>query len=148
VKMADWSHLITGQTAKLPGCDPGFQKQPPARKHKFNAKRVELDGRKFDSKSEAIRYQCLRFLEQSGEVRDLVLQPEFLLQEAVQNGFTVIRPIIYRADFAYWDKLRDGIVVEDVKGFPTPEFRTKWKLVRARYPQYQFRVVDKDGEPV
>lgn len=55
-----------------------------------------------------------------------------------------IRPITYSADFKYE---QDGTVtIEDVKGFDrntgkwltTQVFNLKWKLLKARYPQFKF----------
>lgn len=48
---------------------------PPKRpkKSKYGAVKTEVDGIKFDSKHEALRYQELRLLEQAGEITNLRL---------------------------------------------------------------------------
>lgn len=96
------------------------------RRHKFNAKRVEVDGIWFDSQKEAARYGELQMLVKAGAIIGLILQPEFSL---------VVRDVLickYRADFRYTDLTRGGeIIVEDVKGFLAPTYRLKRKLMRA-----------------
>jgi hypothetical protein len=49
------------------------------KKHKYGAKRTEVMGIKFDSKKEANRYLELKMLARAGKIRDLKLQPKFLL---------------------------------------------------------------------
>ncbi|WP_416330616.1 DUF1064 domain-containing protein, partial [[Clostridium] innocuum] len=54
---------------------------PPTKpkKSKYGAVKTEVDGIKFDSKHEALRYQELRLLEQAGEITNLRLQVPFEL---------------------------------------------------------------------
>ncbi len=95
------------------------------RPNKYKAIRTVVDGITFDSKLEAARYQDLRLQEESGEIKRLTLQPSFPIEICGKKICT------YRADFAY---IRDGEgVVEDVKGFKTPVYRLKKKLVSAIY---------------
>lgn len=107
-------------------------KPPKQKRHKYNARKVEIDGHKFDSAKEAARYQELKLQEHCGVVSGLELQPEFILQEA----FGGYRAIIYRADFLYQ---KDGeTVVEDVKGMKTAVYQIKKKMFLKRYPEYRF----------
>lgn len=104
---------------------------------KYKAKRTEIDGIVFASKKEANRYSELRLLERAGEIRDLVLQPEFVLVD----GFTdrkgkKHRPIKYIGDFQYRDDR--GMVVEDTKGFRTEVYKLKKKLFMKHYPGIWF----------
>lgn len=39
----------------------------------------------------------------------------------------------YVADFKYLDFERGGLVVEDVKGFKTPEYKVKIKIFKYQY---------------
>lgn len=94
------------------------------RKNKFGAKKNELDGIKFDSRKEARRYRELTLLAATGELTGLKLQVPF---EIIVNGQKVCT---YRADFTYTDK-SGQFVVEDAKGYKTPEYRLKKKLVNA-----------------
>jgi len=106
------------------------------RGNKFHNKKVIHDGIKFASKSEGERYLELKTLQETGQIRDLVLQPKFVLQESFRKHGELFRAIHYVADFQYFD--RDGkFVVEDVKGYmgyTTPEFKIKRKLFEKRYP--------------
>lgn len=105
----------------------------PPRAHKYNAQKTEVDGITFDSKKEASRYVELKYMEWTGEIQYLSLQPEYELQAAFQapDG-EKIRAIVYRADFIYW---KNGhCIVEDVKGVQTPVFKIKAKMFKFRYP--------------
>ena len=110
---------------------------------KYHAKKTEVDGIVFDSKREADRYCELKILEKAGEIKALLLQKDFLLipaqyetyerygkngQRLVDGRKLIERQCVYRADFTYYDK--DGnLVVEDVKGVKTPEYKIKKKLM-------------------
>lgn len=96
-----------------------------ARRSKYRNIRTELDGRVFDSKKEAARYQELKLLEKSGQICNLECQPEYELRV---NGELICK---YRGDFKY-TKNGDE-VCEDVKSAPTktPAYRIKKRLMRA-----------------
>lgn len=88
-----------------------------------------VDGRLFMSKREADRYKVLKQLEEDGKIKDLELQPRFILQ----LGFTDAmgkkhREISYFADFRYYDKSKKQIIVEDTKGYRTDIYKIKKKL--------------------
>lgn len=59
-----------------------------------------------------------------------------------------VQRIVYKADFCYLDA-QGKTIVEDVKGFDsksgkymqTEAFRLKWKLLKAKYPEYHFVLV-------
>ena len=110
------------------------------KKHKYNAKPVEFEGFKFDSKKEAKRYQELKMLEKSGKIKDLKLQPIFVLQERFYYRGKAIRQITYRADFEYVDE-KGNRVVEDVKGFKTDVYKLKKKLFLKKYPDVIFKEI-------
>jgi hypothetical protein len=103
-----------------------------------NAKKV-VDGVRFDSKAEAARYQRLKFLQNSGQITNLKLQPVFVLQPSFKHQGRTIQAIKYVADFQYEEAGK--IVVEDVKGVQTAEFRLKMKLLLRLYPDIDFRIV-------
>jgi hypothetical protein len=85
-----------------------------------------VDGIKFQSLLEAGRYMELRLLERAGEIVGLELQPKYNIQV---NGQHICQ---YRADFRYKD--RNGkVVVEDAKGYMTPMYSVKKKLLKAVY---------------
>lgn len=90
--------------------------------HKYNAKRVEIDGVKFHSTSEGARYHYLKAEQLAGR---LIF---FLMQTRID-----IPGSTYRLDFLeFW---ADGrIVWLDVKGFETEAFKIKRRAVEAIYP--------------
>lgn len=84
-----------------------------------------IDGRAFDSKKEARRYAELKLEQLSGLISGLRLQVSFKISV---NGILICR---YRADFSY---VKNGSrIVEDVKGFKTPEYKLKARLMLAIY---------------
>ena len=99
---------------------------------KYRNKRIVLDGIRFDSKKEAIRWAELRMLEKAGKISGLERQVRFELVPAQYVGGRLKeRPCVYVADFRY---LEGGkAVVEDTKGVKTPEYIIKRKLLLKVY---------------
>lgn len=97
------------------------------RASKYNARKTVVDGITFDSRREAKRWQELKRLEDLGEIRKLRRQVKFPLIPKFKVDGKTYRETSYIADFTYYE---DGIlVVEDCKGFRTPEYRLKKKLM-------------------
>ena len=112
---------------------------------KYNNKKVMVDGIKFDSKKEGVRYKELKMLERAGIIQDLQRQVKYVLIPAQyepsgeiytkgkengkpKKGRLIERECAYYADFVY--KLKSGeTVVEDAKGVKTPEYIIKRKLM-------------------
>jgi len=94
---------------------------------KYHARRTEVDGLQFASAMEARRYVELRTLLRAGAIRDLALQPRYPLRV---NGMDCGA---YVGDFYYVDCATNEAILEDVKGYTTPEYRLKRKLVKALY---------------
>ena len=91
---------------------------------KYNNTKIRVDGRLFDSKTEAARWQELQLLERAGEITELERQVEYELIPK-QKGERAVK---YIADFRYID--HDGkTVVEDTKGVKTPVYILKRKLM-------------------
>ena len=91
---------------------------------KYNNTKIRVDGRLFDSKAEAARWQELQLLERAGEITELERQVEYELIPK-QKGERAVK---YIADFRYID--HDGkTVVEDTKGVKTPVWIIKRKLM-------------------
>ena len=110
---------------------------------KYNAKRVSLDGFNFDSTMEAQRYAELKILEKAGEIRELKIHPEYVLEPSfIKNGKT-FRKIVYEADFSYTDTKTQEEIVEDVKGYKTDVYRLKRRLFEARFPNLTITEVTK-----
>lgn len=96
---------------------------PKKRSGKYNAKKVVVDGIRFDSKKEAKYYEELKLRKAAGEVEYFLLQVPFHLPGGV----------VYKCDFQEF--LSDGSVrYVDTKGFETAEFKIKKKQVEALYP--------------
>ena len=102
-----------------------------SRSSKYNAAKVTLDGHRFDSRREARRYEELKQLEAAGKIAQL--QPRFELVPAFRCQGEAVRKMEYVADFRYLDYERGGLVVEDVKGFKTPEYKVKVKIFKYQY---------------
>ncbi len=94
---------------------------------KYKNQPTALEGIIFASKKEANRFSELRLLEKAGLISMLERQPRF---PVVINEKLVCT---YIADFSYVDNF-NRTIVEDVKGFKTPVYKLKKKLVEARYP--------------
>lgn len=91
--------------------------------HKFHAQRSEVEGVKFLSKREARYYQDLLLAQRSGDLLFFLRQVPFHLSGGVR----------YVCDFAeFW---KNGEVrFTDSKGFRTPMYIAKKKMVEAKYP--------------
>ena len=102
--------------------NPGLQAPEPPKRSKFGAVRTTYKGRVYDSKREAVRAQELDLAQAAGAVLAWFPQVRFPLSAG----------IVYVADFvvilADWT-----VVVEDVKGHRTKEYKLKRRLFRERY---------------
>lgn len=118
------------------------------RKTKYRAKKVVVDGIKFDSKKEAKRWQELQILQTMGKIKGLRRQVKFDLipdqretptetysrgakKGQYKPGKVIERGIAYYADFVYQERFEGGWrqVVEDTKGMKTPDYIIKRKLM-------------------
>ena len=99
---------------------------------KYHSTPTEVNGIRFDSKREANRWAELRILERAGKIQKLKRQVKYLLiPSQYRDGKCIEREATYIADFVY---IKDGhLVVEDCKGFRTPEYRLKRKLMLQLY---------------
>lgn len=102
----------------------------------------------FDSKKEADRAAELKMMERAGIIQDLKFQVKFTLSEAKREftkefykkgprkgqpklGKVFENACVYVADFTYY---QDGrYIVEDCKGFRTPEYIVKRKWMLEKY---------------
>ena len=107
--------------------------------NKYRNKKIVIDGIKFDSIAEGNRYRELKLLEKAGEITDLELQPLFILQDKFKKNNVNYKAITYRADFKY--KENGEIIVEDVKGFETKEFKIKRKLFEYKFKDLTLKLV-------
>lgn len=111
---------------------------------KYRNKKVCVNGITFDSKLEAKRYQELEVQQTLGKISNLQRQVKYVLVPAqyepdtvgsrggIHKGKIIERECSYIADFVYTD-IDGHTVVEDTKGFKTPEYIVKRKLMLERY---------------
>ena len=90
---------------------------------KYHAKKTTIDGITFDSQMEAKRYLQLKDM----GVENLQRQVAYVLIDKSKYG----REIKYVADFVY--DLEGSQIVEDVKGFRTPVYSLKKRMMAERY---------------
>ena len=96
------------------------------RRSKFNNRKVEIDGYKFDSIKESKRYLLLRYRLALGEITDLRIHPRIPL---IVNGQKIGH---YVGDFQY---LENGkLILEDVKteATKTAVYQLKKKILLAQ----------------
>lgn len=108
---------------------------------KYKNKKVVVNGLIFDSKKEANHYIKLLEKLKNGEISNLITQVKYVLIPAQYEpdkvgvrggkikGKCLERECSYYADFTYIDNRTGETVVEDTKGFKTPEYKLKRKLM-------------------
>ena len=104
---------------------------------KYHNQKVEINGKKFDSKKESKDWLRLKSMEDSGLIKNLCCQVPFELQpKYVTRDGRKIRAITYVADFVYE---RDGAkYAQDSKGMRTDVYKMKRKMFEYKYPEYIF----------
>ena len=109
-------------------------KPKTAKRNKFNAQKIELDGMTFDSKKEHKRYIELKAMQQRGEIFGLEHHTKFELAPKTKlEGEKRVKPALrYFADFTYYI-ITGEYVVEDVKSAATRKkdsYRNKKHLMK------------------
>lgn len=90
-----------------------------------------------------LRYLELKLFEKAGKIKDLKLQPRFLIIPK-SNGE---RATYYVADFMYTETKYFDKIVEDVKGVRTDVYKLKRKLFLLQYGSlFEFREIDARGD--
>lgn len=120
---------LTGRRDRQVSGKPVEQPQAAKRKPgatKYRSVRTEMDGIAFQSAKEARRYAELKLLQCSGKIADLKLQP------VIHCDLNGVHICDYMADFFY-TTCKNGVrvVYEDTKGFKTPVYKLKKRLVLA-----------------
>lgn len=112
---------------------------------KFGNKPTWVNDHLFQSKKEAQYYVDLLLQERCGNVREIKLQPRYLIQEAFTKNGKKYQKIEYVADFEYEEKaVRGHHWVErivDTKGVKTEAFKIKQKMFELRYPDKTIIVI-------
>jgi hypothetical protein len=103
-------------------------------RNKLNARATTIDGIYFPSTLEAKRYTQLKLLLASGDISDLELHPQFnIIITSLIYPDERKQVAKYHADFKYFDKAKDSVVIEDVKGRMTEAAALRIKIVEALY---------------
>lgn len=111
-----------------------------AKYNKYNNKKSEKYGQKWDSEMELDYYEsvCLPKIENKEWLR-VDTQVVFELQEKFKYKNKTILPIKYIADFVIRTK-DDELIIVDTKGMPpTADFKIKWKMMKFKYPEYNYK---------
>ena len=91
---------------------------------KYRAVKTVVDGITFASKAESERYGVLKLLKRSGKIKDFKMQVRYTFE---LNGVKICS---YIADFVV-EYPNGTVMIEDVKGFETIEYRIKKKMMLA-----------------
>jgi hypothetical protein len=117
---------------------------PPEKKpNKYNAQKVTIDGRTFDSVKEANYYCELKLRKMAHDIKDFNCQVVYVLLKSFTHRGTGrrVRKEDYIADFVITHN--DGHTeVVDVKGYRTRVYRNKIKLFLAQYQDIVFTEVE------
>lgn len=139
---------MTSKDAALLYINAGFTPPPeisvPNTEHIRNTRRKVVEGVEFRSTLEATAFQVLQGWQRAGLIRDLKLQPQFILQNSFRHEGILVRAMTYRADFSFiceshpsWNR-GDQVIIE-AKGFRTQPYALRRKLFLARYPTLRFQ---------
>lgn len=108
---------------------------------KYGAKKIVYNGEVFHSKKELTRYKELLLIQRAGRIHGLERQVKFELTPPVRTpdttgprggkkpGKVILPGSSYIADFTYYRTDTGDFVVEDCKGYRTPEYILKKKFL-------------------
>ena len=129
-------------------------------KSKYHNEPVTIDGVRYDSKGEYLRWNFLKLMELAGQISNLRYHVKYELIPAITEEVvvhlktkdkvvtkTVQAAQYYEADFVYTVTKTGEEVVEDFKGFETDLFRFKAALFFYIYKK-QIRIVKHVNEDV
>ena len=112
--------------------------------NKYHNSKVISNGLKFDSKKERDRYITLKQLEKARIIKELELQPKFLLLDTIHYKSKTYPKTYYKADFKYFDNEKGKYIIEDIKSPITAKdkvYRLKIKMLLTKYPDIEFREI-------
>jgi len=92
----------------------------------YNTKKVTTNGTQYDSKFEAAKGQQLEMLKKAKEIKDY---DTHLRTELCVNGYHICD---YYIDFVVYHN-DESIEYIEMKGYPTPVWKLKWKLFCALF---------------
>lgn len=98
---------------------------------KYHNKKIDSPDGKFDSKYEYEEWCNLKILEKAHVISDLRRQVSFEVIPTIRTTADTLCCIRYIADFVY---VENGITkIVDTKGFETPEYKIKKRLLINQY---------------
>lgn len=109
---------------------------------KYNNKKTTVDGISFDSKAESEYYLVLKEMLAAGKIKDMRLQPVYVLQEKCTRNGKTLQAITYKADFEVLH-LNETLEVIDIKGEETEAFKIKAKMFQYKYPNMKLTLLKK-----
>lgn len=106
------------------------------KRSKYNSKKTEYDGFMYDSKKEANYARKLDLFIKAGDLieydRQVKMHYEVGIKTRTDDDYTDHKTYFYRCDFVeYW--ANGTTVYTDVKGFRTPEYKRKKKIIEKLY---------------
>lgn len=110
------------------------------KKTKYNNKKIEIDGIKFDSKDESLYYLDLKASKEQGHIIDFELQPKYELIPKFKYRGENRRAITYTPDFKV-TTVGGTTYLVDIKsmGTATQQGELRRKLFEYRYPELELR---------
>lgn len=122
------------------------------KRNKYHNKKVQYNGKTFDSNKECERYKQLVLLEKSGKIYDLGTQVKYELIPAQYEYYErygksgkrlkdgkkcVERSVDYYADFVYTDSQSGETIIEDTK---SPVTRTTEYIIKRKLMLYVYGI--------
>ena len=114
----------------------GIVSDPPKKKSKYGARKVTVDGIKFDSQLEADYYVQLKLLQRAGQIDGFCRQGRFVVTEGA-NGE---RATEYVCDFVVFYP-NGTFQIVDTKGVETEVFKLKRKAFAEKYPKLKINLL-------
>ena len=104
--------------------------------NKYNSQKTIIDGEVYDSRKEAYYGQALfsELKSLNSKILSIERQVPFPIEV---NGVHICT---YKADYVV-TPLTGKKEIHEVKGFETPVFKLKWKLMKVLYPEYKFIII-------
>lgn len=109
--MSYQSQYYQAYRKRLAASKRGYGKDQP-KKQKYNAKRIEIDGQKFDSQAEARYYYALK----AQGITNFKTQESFVILDTLKMNGKTRQKRVYKPDFTFYDNQGQLIKVVDVKG--------------------------------
>lgn len=98
-------------------------------RNKYGARKTLVDGHLFDSYAESLMYTQLKWMERTGQIKNLELQPKYTLIPSHSINGKIVRAVTYRPDFRFFDLNQNRERVIDCKGLRTRDYVLRSKMM-------------------